>query len=272
MQADKRVPHFPFNLLTGNERRDRVHNNNIQRTGANQGIRNLKPLLAAVRLRNQQGIDIYPQRPGINRIKRVLGVYKCRFAAYFLRLRNTVESNRRFTRRFRPVNFNNTSFRQSANSQRNIKAKRSGRNMVNVHRYIFAETHNRPFAMRLFEIAQYLCKRLLLVLRRFDARQRLFLLCHVVYIPPECFSYTTGRLFSSGYKKSFYFAAARHAVSGLPAVPGHSQHAECLTNLHVRIHLTIRPVRTVPQPVRPAASRIQNITSRPAQAPLTSSA
>ena len=52
LQSYMAVSHISFNLLLWNKCRNRVNNDNINRTGTHHRLRNLKCLISAVRLRN----------------------------------------------------------------------------------------------------------------------------------------------------------------------------------------------------------------------------
>ena len=81
----------------------------------------------------------------------MLRIHKRRNAALLLDLRDRVQSDRRFTRRFRPVNFDDPAARQSADPERNVqrKASRGDDFNVRVARFV-AELHDRALAVVLF--------------------------------------------------------------------------------------------------------------------------
>jgi hypothetical protein len=53
--------HIAVNLALRNQRGYRVDNHNVNRAGTNQRFRNLKRLLAVVRLGDKQRINIYAE-------------------------------------------------------------------------------------------------------------------------------------------------------------------------------------------------------------------
>ena len=62
------VTHFAFNFGFGGHCSDRVHNQNINRTGTHQGFCNFQCLFTAVRLGNQQIVNVHTQCTSVNRV------------------------------------------------------------------------------------------------------------------------------------------------------------------------------------------------------------
>jgi len=98
----------------------------IHSPGPDQCIGNFKGLFAGIRLRNKQFININPERIGINRIKRMLGIDKGRDPALALDFCRHMKSQCGFTGTFRAVNFNHPSPWQAADTKGNIKTERAG--------------------------------------------------------------------------------------------------------------------------------------------------
>ena len=186
VQADKRVAHFALNLGARGERGDRVDDHDVDRARAHERFGNVQALLAGVRLGNQQAIDIHAERLRINRVERVLRVDKRGRAAHFLRLGNAVQRDCGFTRGLRAVDLDNTAARQAADAEREVKADRTGRDVIDLHTGVFAQTHDRAFAELLFYLADRSFERFLFIGRGRD-RFKGFFGSHK-YPPAQTFS------------------------------------------------------------------------------------
>ena len=78
----------PIGLVIGNEGFNRVHNNNVYRTGTNHHLCNLQCLFTIIRLRNVQIINVYADSACISRIQGMLCINKARDAAPLLHFCN----------------------------------------------------------------------------------------------------------------------------------------------------------------------------------------
>ena len=113
--------HYAVYFLLGNERGNAVDYYNINCARAHECFCYFQCLLAAVRLRNKQTVDIHAQRLGINRVERMLGIDKCRFAAHSLNLGYHMECNGCFTGGFGPEYFYDSAARNGADTERKVK-------------------------------------------------------------------------------------------------------------------------------------------------------
>ena len=98
LQAHLRLAHLALDLGLGRERRDRVDDDDVDGTGAHQHVGDLKRLLAVVRLRDQEVVDLDAQLAGVLRIERVLGVDEGRGAAHLLHFGDHLQRERGLTR------------------------------------------------------------------------------------------------------------------------------------------------------------------------------
>ena len=155
LQPHVRIAHLAIKLRLRNQRRHRVHHQHIDRTRPHQRLDNLQRLLAIVRLRDQQIVDVHAQLPRIQRIERMLGIHKRRQPARLLRLGDDLQRNRRLARRLRPKDLNHPPPRNPAHTQRRIKRDRPRRNDRNRHNRLFAaQPHDRAFAKLLFDLRE----------------------------------------------------------------------------------------------------------------------
>ena len=72
-----------------------------------------------------------------------------------LRLGDTFQRKRGLARRFRPVDFDHASARQSADAERHVEAERAGRHDRDISgNRLLAELHDRAFAELFFDLAE----------------------------------------------------------------------------------------------------------------------
>ena len=88
-------------------------------------IGDFERLLAVVRLRDQQLIDVHPQFLGISAVERMFGIDKRGNAARLLRLGDRMDRKGRFTRRFGTVDFDHAAFRITADTERLVECNRT---------------------------------------------------------------------------------------------------------------------------------------------------
>ena len=81
LQAHLRVAHLAFELGAGDERRHRVDDQHVDGAGADEHLGDLERLLAGVRLRDEQVVDVDAQLARVDRVERVLGVHERGHAA-----------------------------------------------------------------------------------------------------------------------------------------------------------------------------------------------
>ena len=91
------VTHFSREFCPRHQCGDRVDHKYINRAGTNQRIGDLERLLAGIRLRNQQIVNIDTKLTGIDRIECMLGINKCAVTAFLLSLGNSMKRQRRLT-------------------------------------------------------------------------------------------------------------------------------------------------------------------------------
>ena len=155
LQAYMRITHIAFDFRLWHKCRYRIDNDNINCTTAHQSLDDIERLLARIRLRNQQVIDIHTKLFRIDRIKRMLSINKSGNTALLLSLCNHMQRDRRLTRGFRSINLNDTPTRNTANAQRCIQRQDSGRDDLDVHmRRCFPQTHDGALAKILLNLFQ----------------------------------------------------------------------------------------------------------------------
>ncbi len=81
LQAHLRIAHFAFEFGFGDQGGHRVHDDDVHGVRADQRFGNFQGLLAVVRLRDEEVVDIHAQFAGVDGIERVLGVDERRLPA-----------------------------------------------------------------------------------------------------------------------------------------------------------------------------------------------
>src|SRR5690625_7166163 len=83
-------------------------------------------VVSDVALRDTQAVDLDAQLLRVNRVQRVVGINNWTFAFLALRLSVNLQGQCGFTRGFRSVNLNHTSFGQAADTEGGIHAYGAG--------------------------------------------------------------------------------------------------------------------------------------------------
>ncbi len=146
------VPDLTFNFSFRNKSSYGVDDNNVDRTRTSQNVYDLKCLFASVRLRAQKIIDIHTKFGGIDWIKGVLSIDECTGQTLTLSFSNDGKSQGSFTGRLWAVDFNNTTTRQTAHAQSDVKAQRTGRDNIDIHCAVGAEPHDGTLTKLLLDL------------------------------------------------------------------------------------------------------------------------
>ena len=101
LQAHVAVAHLAVELRLRHQRRHRIHHQHVDLPRRDQVAGDLQRLLAVVRLRDQQVVDIHAEFPRVGRIERVLHVDEGRDAALLLRFGDHLQRDGRLTGRLR---------------------------------------------------------------------------------------------------------------------------------------------------------------------------
>ncbi len=114
LEADVRVAHLALDLGLRRERCDRVDRDDVERTRADEELRDLERLLAGIGLRDEEVVDVDADALRVLRVHRVLGVDERADAAAALRLGDHVVDERRLTGRLRAEHLDDAPARQPA--------------------------------------------------------------------------------------------------------------------------------------------------------------
>ena len=159
-------------------------------------IHNLKCLLARIRLRDEELLDVDAKLACVLWVEGMLCVDECRNAAGLLRLGNHVQRDRRLARRLGTKHLDDASARNAANTKCDIERQYPRGDHFDVHvRLGFTKAHDRALAMRLLDVPQSILE-CLLTRHRLIGFCPLVLFCHLYLLVRSC-----ERLFSLNYIK-----------------------------------------------------------------------
>ena len=183
LQTDMAVTHLALDLGARHHGGNGVHNNGVDRAGADKCLADLHGLLAGVGLADQQTVNINAQRGGVGRIQRMLNINKRDLAAHLLGLGQNLQCQRGFTGGFGAVDLNDTAAGHAADAQRQIQAQTAGGDGIDLHRDIGAQLHNGALAELLFDLGQRGFQRGLFVSgRACRLGGSIFFCCHVAVL------------------------------------------------------------------------------------------
>ena len=158
------ITHIAVDLSLGDQGRDRVDNDNVDRAGTHHCLRDLQRLFAAVRLGNIEVVDIHADVLGVNGIQRVLRVDEACDAAPLLHFRDHVQGHGRLTGGLRSVDLNDPSLGNTAKAEGDIKAQGACGNGLDIHlNGRVAKFHDCSLAVLLLNLQKGRVKRLLLL-------------------------------------------------------------------------------------------------------------
>ncbi len=154
VHAHEAVAHLAVELGFGHQRRHGIHHQHVDRPGGDQRVGDLQRLLAVIRLRDQQIVHVHAQLAGVGGIERVLDVDVGGHAAHLLRLRDDLQRDGGFARRFRPEDFGDAPARKPADAQRVIDRDGAGGNRRHRRHGLRSQPDYRAFAELLLDLGQ----------------------------------------------------------------------------------------------------------------------
>ena len=173
------VAHVALDLRPGGEGRHRVHHHHVDGAGAHQGLADLQPLLAGVRLGDEHGVDVHPQGAGIGGVQGVLRVDVGHLAPPLLGLGHDVQGQGGFAGGLGAIDFNDTPLGYAADAQGDVQRQRPGWDGLNHDMGVLPQAHDGALAILLLNLGDGGGQRLLLIRRRRGGLNLLFLLSHV---------------------------------------------------------------------------------------------
>src|SRR5579863_10190164 len=115
------VAHFAIEFGLGNQGCDGVDYENVDSTGTDQSLGDLKRLFAAIWLRNQEVIDVDAEFFGVGRVEGVFSVDKCGETACSLGLGDDLQGDGGLAGRLGAEDLNDAAARDAADAKRRIE-------------------------------------------------------------------------------------------------------------------------------------------------------
>ncbi len=163
LKADMTVAHLTFDLGPGHESGHRVDDDDIDRAGPDEHVRDLQCLLTGIGLGDQQRVGVDPELGRVVGVECVLGVDEGCDPAGGLGVRDRVQSDGRLAGRFRTVDLHYASSWQPADAERHIQRDGTGRDDLDRWTGFVTEPHNRALAELLVDLCESVLQRLLTV-------------------------------------------------------------------------------------------------------------
>ncbi len=163
MQADVGVAHLALDFRLRRQRGNRVDHDHVHRTRTHQHVGDFQRLLAGIRLRYQQVVDLDAEFFRIRRIERMLGVDERGGTAGTLAAGNGLQRHGGLAGGLRPVDLDHTSTRQATDAKRDVQPQRAGGHRLDGFVDAVAHAHDRALAELLFDLAEGGGERLALV-------------------------------------------------------------------------------------------------------------
>ena len=126
------VAHIPLNLRPWHERRHGVNNDQVYSATTHQHLGDFQRLLAGIRLRDQQVLNVHTTGTGPHRVERVLCINKGGNPTGLLRRGDGVQCQCRLPAALRAVNLDHSTARQTANPQSNVEGDNTRRDDTGV--------------------------------------------------------------------------------------------------------------------------------------------
>jgi hypothetical protein len=159
--ASLAVAHFTFDFLLGHQRRHRVDDHQVHRTGPHQDLHDLERLLSGVRLGHQQVVDIHTQLLGVLDIEGVLRVHVGRHPAGALDIGREVKSESGLAGRLRPVDFGDPAPGNAPDADGRVQVDGSGGNGLDpLSLALRPHPHDRTLAQLLLDLGDGQIERL----------------------------------------------------------------------------------------------------------------
>src|SRR6185312_761495 len=163
VQADVGIAHLAFDFRLRRQRGDRVDHHHVHRTGAHQHVGDFQRLLASVRLRDQQVVDVDAELFRIGGIERVFGIDERGGTAGALAVGDRLQGHGGLAGRLRAVDLDHAAARQTADAERDVQPQRTGGDRLDRLVDAVAHAHHGTLAELLFDLAEGGGERLALV-------------------------------------------------------------------------------------------------------------
>ena len=148
------VAHFAFDFGPWRQCCDGVDDDDVERTRADEHVGNFERLFTGVGLRDEQLVDVDPNRAGVDGVHRVFCVDVGTDAAVALGLGDNVHREGRLTRRFGTVDLDHAATGQAAHAEGDVERDGAGADGLDRHAGFLAHPHDRALAELLVDLCQ----------------------------------------------------------------------------------------------------------------------
>jgi len=163
------IAHLALDLGAGCQCRHGVDHHHVKGIAAHEGLHNLEGLLAELRLREEEIVDVHAELLRIVRVQRVLGVDERTDAPQLLRLGNDMKTEGGLPGRLRPEYLGDTAPGYPADAQGGVQGNRPRGNGFHLGDRTFPQPHDGTLAVLLLDLIDGDLQRLSF---------GLFLVCH----------------------------------------------------------------------------------------------
>ena len=179
VQSHVAVSHLALNLRLRNQRGHGIDDDDVDGSAADQHLTDLQPLLAGIRLRDQEFIHVDAEIFRILRVQSVLRIDKRCSPAGLLRLGDNMEGQRRLSRGLRTVDLRDPPLRNPKDARGDIEADRSGGNRLHIESAALSQLHDGALAVLLLNLLKRRLQRFIPVDRSLCSVNRLVRRSHI---------------------------------------------------------------------------------------------
>ena len=160
LEADLVVSHLALDLGLGRKRGHGVDDDDVDGARTDEIVRDLEGLLAIVRLRDKEGLEVDSKSLGISAVERVLGVDHGGDAALLLRFGDGVDGERGLAAGLRSVDLNDAPARITADAQGMVEGYRAARDDLHVPLRLVSQLHDRALSIIFLDLVDRRLQRL----------------------------------------------------------------------------------------------------------------
>jgi len=155
LQPHLRLAHVAFDFGLRYQGCHGIDDDDVDTVRANEHFDDFEGLLAIVRLRHEEVVDVDAESLRIGRVERMLGIHKSRHSAKLLSFSNHLQRQRRLARRLGAEDLHDAPARDAAHTECEVDADSARRNGVDwLDGALLAEAHDRPFAKLLLDLGK----------------------------------------------------------------------------------------------------------------------
>ena len=138
LKAHLGISHVTLEFALRNERGNRVNDHDVQSAASDENLGNLQGLLSGIRLRNQQVVCVDADFAGVADVQCVFGINEGGQAVSLLGLGHDVQRQGGLAARFRAVDLDDASARNTSDAECIVETDGAGRDHLNIGRDLLA--------------------------------------------------------------------------------------------------------------------------------------